>query len=103
MENLTRRVLRHRKLVAIGWVLLTLLGMAASGPATDALDQRFSVPGREGWDASVEIQQKFGTGGEALPFVPVATLPDGPDEAKADLLGRAEGGRSGAPGGGAGG
>src|SRR3712207_8940470 len=86
MENLTRRVLRHRRLVAIGWVLLTLAGIAAAGPASEALDQRFSVPGREGWDASVEIQQKFGTGGEALPFVPVASLPAGADAAKADLL-----------------
>ena len=98
MENLTRRVLRHRRLVAVGWVLLTLAGMAASGPASEALDQRFSVPGREGWDASVEIQQKFGTGGEALPFVPVATLSDGPDEAKEELLALEEAAKEAVPG-----
>lgn len=86
MENLTRRVLHHRRLVAIAWLVLAMAGVAAAGPATEALDQRFSVPGREGWDASVEIQQKFGTGGEALPFVPVATLPAGAAAAKADLL-----------------
>ena len=86
MENFTRRVLRHRKLVALGWLILTVIGVVSAGPATEALDQRFSVPGREGWDASVEIQQKFGTGGEALPFIPVATLPAGAEAAKADLL-----------------
>ena len=77
MENLTRRVLQHRRLVAIGWVVLTLVGMAAAGPASQALDQRFSVPGREGWDATQEITRTFGNGGETLPFVPVVALPEG--------------------------
>jgi RND superfamily putative drug exporter len=85
-------------MVAIGWLLLTIIGMAAAGPATTALDQRFSVPGREGWDASVEIQEKFGTGGEALPFVPVATLPQGADAAKSDLLALEETAKKAVPG-----
>jgi len=29
-------------------------GVAASGRASEALDQRFSVPGREGWETSVK-------------------------------------------------
>src|SRR5687767_14283940 len=88
MENLTRFVLRHRRLVGIGWLLATIIGMAAAGPASEALDQRFSVPGREGWDASQEILQRFGSGGETLPFVPVVQLPEGTDAtaAKAELL-----------------
>ena len=98
MENLTRFVLHHRRLVAIGWIVLTIVGVMASGPASEALDQRFSVPGREGWDASVEIQQKFGTGGEALPFIPVATLPDGADAAKEELLALEEAARKAVPG-----
>ena len=98
MENLTRFVLAHRKLVAIGWVLLTVAGVAASGPATEALDQRFSVPGREGWDASVEIQQKFGTGGDAYAFIPVVSLPEGPHAAKADLVALEETARKAVPG-----
>ena len=48
MQRLTRRVLAHKRLVAVGWILLTLVGMAAAGPASEALDQRFSVQGREG-------------------------------------------------------
>jgi RND superfamily putative drug exporter len=74
MQQLTRRVLRHKRLVAIGWLLLTLVGIAAAGPASEALDQRFSVPGREGWDASQQIQRVYGNGGETLPLVPVVTL-----------------------------
>jgi putative drug exporter of the RND superfamily len=77
VQQLTRRVLRHKRLVAIGWLLLTILGIGAAGPASEALDQRFSVPGREGWEASQEIIQKFGSGGETLPLVPVVTLPKG--------------------------
>jgi putative drug exporter of the RND superfamily len=77
MQRLTRRVLQHKRLVAIGWLLLTIVGIGAAGPASEALDQRFSVPGREGWDASQEIQRVYGNGGETLPLVPVVTLPSG--------------------------
>ena len=54
MEQLTRRVMRHKRMVAIGWILLTVVGVFAAGPASKALDQRFSVPGREGWEADAE-------------------------------------------------
>jgi RND superfamily putative drug exporter len=77
MQSLTRSVLQHKRAVAIGWLVLTLVGIVAAGPASSALDQRFSVPGREGWDASVEIEQVYGNGGETLPLVPVVTLPKG--------------------------
>ncbi|MGZ8634861.1 MAG: MMPL family transporter, partial [Solirubrobacteraceae bacterium] len=77
MQRLTRRVLQHKRLVAATWILLTLVGIAAAGPASSALDQRFSVPGKEGWEASQEIQRVYGNGGETLPLVAVATLPQG--------------------------
>jgi putative drug exporter of the RND superfamily len=79
MQQLTRSVLRHKRLVAVGWILLTLVGMAAAGPASEALDQRFSVPGREGWDTSQEILKIYGNGGESPPLVPVVALPEGTD------------------------
>jgi putative drug exporter of the RND superfamily len=77
MQRLTRRVLQHKRLVAVGWILLTLVGIAAAGPASSALDQRFSVPGREGWEASQEIQKLYGNGGETLPLVPVVEMQKG--------------------------
>ncbi len=77
MQRLTRRVLHHKRAVAISWLLLTLIGIGAAGPASSALDQRFSVPGREGWEASQQIQREFGNGGETLPLVPVVQLPRG--------------------------
>ena len=77
MQKLTAYVLGHKRLVAIAWILATLVGMAAAGPASEALDQRFSVPGREGWETSQEILATYGNGGETLPFVPVVKLPAG--------------------------
>ncbi|MGH2919307.1 MAG: MMPL family transporter [Solirubrobacteraceae bacterium] len=77
MQQITRAVLRHKRLVGIGWLLLTLIGIGAAGPASQSLDQRFSVPGREGWEASQEILRAYGNGGETLPLVPVVQLPSG--------------------------
>ena len=46
MRTLTHRVLRHKRLVVALWLILTIIGIVAAGPASKALDQRFSVPGR---------------------------------------------------------
>jgi putative drug exporter of the RND superfamily len=85
MDQLTRIVLAHKKLVVLGWVVLTLIGIASSSAAIAALDQRFSVPGREGWDTSVEIVEKYGNGGDQLPLLAVVELPDGAAAARDDL------------------
>jgi RND superfamily putative drug exporter len=77
MKKLTRHVLAHKRIVAVAWLLATLVGMAAAGPASEALDQRFSVPGREGGEASQEILALYGNGGETLPLIPVVQLPAG--------------------------
>ncbi|HWH46092.1 MAG TPA: MMPL family transporter, partial [Thermoleophilaceae bacterium] len=77
MQTLTHRVLRHKRLVAGIWIALTLVGMGAAGPASEALDQRFSVPDREGWETSQEILAVYGNGGENPPIVPVVDLPEG--------------------------
>lgn len=78
MASLTRWVLAHRKLVVAFWVLLTLVGIGTSNAATRAMDQKFSVPGRESWETNVEIAERYrGTGGNALPLIPVVTLPAG--------------------------
>jgi RND superfamily putative drug exporter len=77
MHQLTSFVLRHKRAVAVSWILLTLVGMAAAGPASKALDQRFSVPGREGWETSQQLLKVYGNGGESPPLVPVVQLPAG--------------------------
>ncbi|MGH2742050.1 MAG: MMPL family transporter [Thermoleophilaceae bacterium] len=78
MSSLTRWVLAHKRTVVIAWIALTIAGMAAAGPASDALDPEFSVPGKEGWQTNVEIAARYqGTGGDASPLLPVVTLPEG--------------------------
>ena len=78
MSSLTRWVLAHKRTVVLTWVVLTIAGIAAAGPATDALDPEFSVPNKEGWETNVAIAQHYrGTGGDTAPLVPVVKLPQG--------------------------
>jgi len=75
MTSLTRWVLAHRKLVVGMWAVVTVAGFAAIPQVS--FDQKFSVPGREGWETSDQIKKVFKTGGENLPLLPVVQLPAG--------------------------
>jgi len=78
VSSLTRWVLAHKKTVVVTWILLTIAGVAAAGPASDALDPEFSVPNKEGWETNQTIAQHYrGTGGDTMPLVPMVTLPKG--------------------------
>ena len=77
MGTWTRWVLAHKRLVAGFWLVVTLAGFAAVQPATDALTEEFTVPGREGFETNRQIQGLYGNGGNIPPIVPVVTLPEG--------------------------
>jgi putative drug exporter of the RND superfamily len=78
LAAVTRWVLAHKATVVIAWLVLTFAGIAASGPASDALNPEFSVPGKEGWETNQAIAARYGdTGGDNAPLVPVVTLPEG--------------------------
>jgi len=78
VSSLTRWVLAHKRTVVLTWIVLTIAGVMASGPATDALDPEFSVPNKEGWETNQTIAQHYrGTGGDTMPLVPVVKLPEG--------------------------
>jgi putative drug exporter of the RND superfamily len=78
MSSLTRWVLSHKRTVVVVWVALAIAGVAAAGPASDALEPEFSVPDKEGWETNVSIDERYrGTGGDAPPLIPVVTLPEG--------------------------
>jgi RND superfamily putative drug exporter len=78
LPSLTRWVLAHKRTVVAFWVVAAIAGMAAAGPATDALEPEFSVPDKEGWETNVAIAANYeGTGGDTAPLLPVVTLPDG--------------------------
>ncbi|HEX4717233.1 MAG TPA: MMPL family transporter [Thermoleophilaceae bacterium] len=88
ISTITSWVLRHKRLVIGFWIVLTLVGGATSGAATKAMKQKFSVPGKEGWEANKEIAATFrGTGGNAAPLVPVVTLKGSAQAARGQLAG----------------
>jgi RND superfamily putative drug exporter len=90
MTSLTRWVLAHKRTVVIAWIAFTVAGLAAAGPATDALKAEFSIPDKESWKTNSAIAERYGTtrnGG--TPLLPVVVLPEGQTvsspEVRADL------------------
>jgi RND superfamily putative drug exporter len=77
VSSLTRWVLAHKKIVVISWIVLTVAGIAAAGPASRALDQEFSVPKKEGWETNLAINEQYRGTGDSAPLIPVTTLPAG--------------------------
>jgi RND superfamily putative drug exporter len=78
LSSLTRWVLAHKRIVVGFWIVATVAGIMAAGPASDALDQKFSVPNKEGWETNVAITDRYrDTGGDTPPLLPVVTLPQG--------------------------
>ena len=77
LGRLAQWVLAHRRLVTSGWLVLAVAGMFAAGPASKALTQQFSSPGRESFRANSEIARIYGNGGNGSVLVPVVTLPAG--------------------------
>src|SRR4051794_34471081 len=77
MSTITRWVLGHKRLVAGLWLVLTLAGVAAIGPAGHALSAEVTVPGREGFETNARMAAIYGNGGDVAPLVPVVTLPQG--------------------------
>ena len=47
MEALTRRVLRHRRLVLAVWIVLLAVSSVAASRLPDLLTNRFALPGTE--------------------------------------------------------
>jgi putative drug exporter of the RND superfamily len=78
VSSITRWILAHKRTVVVSWLVLTAVGVALAGPATDALEPGFSVPNKEGWETNEAITARYGdTGGDTAPLVPVVVLPDG--------------------------
>ena len=75
MRSLTRFVLAHKRIVVIGWIALTIAGIAASGAATERLTNDSSIPDTEGWETTIAIAERYD--GSSRPLLPVVTLPAG--------------------------
>ncbi|MCZ3388212.1 MAG: MMPL family transporter [Actinomycetia bacterium] len=77
MERLADFVLHHRKWVMVFWAVMFVVGVLASGKATDRLTTDFSLPGQPGYETSKQIIEQYGNGGNTQPFIPIATVPKG--------------------------
>jgi RND superfamily putative drug exporter len=78
MSTLARWVLSHKTAVVACWVVVTLAGVAAVGPASNALKSDSSVPNKEGWATNAAIAEHYGADSSGTsPLLPVVTLPRG--------------------------
>jgi RND superfamily putative drug exporter len=78
MTLVTRWVLAHKWLVVVLWAVVTVVAFASIQPAVNALNDQYTMPGREGFDTNRAIQAIYHSGGsEVTPIVPVVVLPPG--------------------------
>jgi putative drug exporter of the RND superfamily len=77
VTRLTRWVLSHQLLVVTAWVVLTVAGAAAAGPASRALTQQYTAPGSEASRANTQMTRIYGNGGGGSALVTVVTVPNG--------------------------
>ena len=78
MSSLTRWVLAHKRTVVLTWIALTIAGIMAAGPASDALKAEFSIPNKESWKTNVAIAERYhGDRNGSAPLMPVVTVPKG--------------------------
>ena len=91
MHAITTFVLRHKALVALAWLLITVAGIATVGGTTHRMTNNFSMPG-QAFKVDNEIAAKYGVGGSQTPYVAVLTVAPGEhvtDPAVAAQAGRA--------------
>jgi RND superfamily putative drug exporter len=77
MNAITRIALGHRRLVALAWIVLTVIGALTVGSTTGRLTHGFNTPGTPGYDANANILKTFGIDGNEQPSIAVLTLPAG--------------------------
>jgi RND superfamily putative drug exporter len=70
MPRLARFVIRRRRRIVVGWVVLTILGMAATSNLSKRWDESFSIPGYSAYEANQRALTEFGSG-EQAPLVAV--------------------------------
>jgi RND superfamily putative drug exporter len=90
MTNLTRFILRHKALVALLWLALTVAGIATVSGTTHRMTNNFSMPG-QAFKADNQIAREYGNGGSQTPYVAVVTV--GPGQRVTDASVAAETGQ----------
>jgi putative drug exporter of the RND superfamily len=76
MPALTRFVLRHKALVALLWLAVTVAGVMTVAGTTHRLTNDFSMPG-QAYKVDNQIAAQYGNGGSQAPYVAVLTVAPG--------------------------
>jgi RND superfamily putative drug exporter len=92
MTSVTHLALRHRRLVALAWIALTVVGALTVSSATGGLSHNFNTPGTAGYDADAHIIKSLGIDGNEQPTIAVLHLPAG--EGMGTAAGRATAART---------
>src|SRR4051794_33838843 len=77
LASLTSWVLAHKRLVAVCWLVLPLVGFYGAAKATDALNENFTTPDSASTITNERIVSRCASGGAPPPLVAVVTLPPG--------------------------
>ena len=77
MTSITRLALHHRRLVALAWIVLTVVGVFTVSSANSNLSHGFNTPGTAGYDANANMLKRFGIDGNEQPTIAVLHLPAG--------------------------
>jgi RND superfamily putative drug exporter len=65
LARLARAIMRHRRLVAVGWIALTIFGAFAAQQVSKRWLEQFSIPGYSAYEANQRTLRIFGTGAQA--------------------------------------
>ena len=88
MKRLTDVVLRHRLLVALGWLVVAVAGGVTAPTTADRLSLEFALPGQAAYEANQQIVEQYGGGGLNDPLLLVVEGAGAADRAD-DLAGAA--------------
>jgi len=64
-------------MVMLGWLLITIAGVTATGTVNDRLTVDFSLPGQPGTETAAKIIKAYGNGGNTVPLLVTVTMSDG--------------------------
>jgi putative drug exporter of the RND superfamily len=70
-------VLRHRRIVMVGWLLIAVAGIGVTSTVSDRMTVDFSLPGQPGTEATQKIVAAFHNGGDTSPLLATVTMPEG--------------------------
>ena len=77
MKSMTSLSLRHRWVVALAWVAMTIAGVLTVNTSTERMSYSYSTPGQAGYEANQHLTERFGIDGTYEPTLALLHLPAG--------------------------